>query len=221
MPYIPAAERPELETLVNRLADEIVAKLVKDKLTAHISVLYEESILKIIDNLYGFEIGKKTGNPTSTEQEVAIKAFELSRHRDYDCPWLGELDYSLTRLIQLVPRKMEEKGAWEDELRYWIFAQTCGALERVVFNVSKRISLPDHAYILNGVIGAVLDTKDEYKRRVGSAYEAVQIRKSGDCYDGAYRTELEDVKDADGNVIGYSEIMKDFRKNKVMDKKVE
>ena len=35
------------------------------------------------------------------------------------------------------------------------------------------------------------DIKDEYKRRVNSAYEAAQILKSGDCYDYVpFRTQL-------------------------------
>ncbi len=44
--------------------------------------------------------------------------------------------------------------------------------------------------------------KDEYKRRANTAYEAAQIKKPGDCYDAPYHTELIDIKNENGKVIG-------------------
>ena len=211
MPYIPSEDRPTLDQRVDKLADEISSRLIEMNKTAHISVLYEESMATIVETLYSLEIGKSAGEAKTPSEDLAHEIFKISRKHGYDCPWLGELNYSLTRLIQLVPRKMVEKGKWKDEFRYWIFAQTCGALEKVALRMHAHLTTPGHAYILNGMIGALFDIKDEYKRRVNSAYEAVQIRKSGDCYDGPYRTELEDIKDNGGEVVGYREIMKDFR----------
>ncbi len=221
MPYIPQADRPALDKTVDILADELSNKLIKINKTAHISVLYEDSLMKVIETLYKLEIGGKLKKLKTTEQSLAETIFEIAKEHDYDCPWLGELNYSITRLIQLVPRKMVEKGKWKDEFRYWIFAQTSGALEKAALKINKQLTLEKHAYILNGIIGALIDIKDEYKRRVNTAYEAVQIRKSGDCYDGPYHTELKDEKDASNNLIGYTEIMKDYRKEKTQDKKVE
>ena len=220
MPYISQADRPALDKTVDALADELSNKLIKINKTAHISMLYEGSMLEIVETLYKLEIGGKL-KPKTTEQSLAATIFEISKAHDYDCPWLGELNYSMTRLIQLVPRKMVEKGKWKDEFRYWIFAQTAGALEKTALRINKRLTLEKHAYILNGIIGALIDIKDEYKRRVNTAYEAVQIRKSGDCYDGPYHTELRDEKDASNNTVGYTEIMKDYGQEKAEDKKVE
>ncbi len=203
MPYIPQEDRPLLDEKVSALADRIASELAEMKGTAHISVLYERSILSIVNTLYRLQIGKKGSIPKSTEDALAHAMFEISKKHDYDCPWLGELNYSLTRLIQLVPRKMVEKGAWKEELRYYIFAQTCGALERSALQMHKKITNKAHSYIINGMVGALFDIKDEYKRRVNTAYEIIQIQKSGDCYDGPFHTELEEVVDKYHKGTGY------------------
>lgn len=58
----------------------------------------------------------------------------------------------------------------------------------------------------NGLTGVFEDVKDEYKRRVNTAYEAAQILKSGDCYELApYRTQL--VADTVDGVAGWQEVM--------------
>jgi hypothetical protein len=50
------------------------------------------------------------------------------------------------------------------------------------------------------------DVKDEYKRRVNTAYEALQIRKSGDCYEKSpFHTQLVEFETA--GVTGWIEIM--------------
>ena len=65
-------------------------------------------------------------------------------------------------------------------------------------------------WITDALVGVLIDVKDEYKRRVNTAYEAIQIKKSGDCYDTRYRTQVVDVTDDTGKVMGYEEIMKDY-----------
>ena len=77
--------------------------------------------------------------------------------------------------------------------------------------IAASIGNKDNDWIFDGFVGVLEDVKDEYKRRVNTAYEAVQIKKSGDCYDTPYHTELVDVKDKDGNVVGWQEVMKDYR----------
>jgi hypothetical protein len=93
----------------------------------------------------------------------------------YDGAFLGELNYALTRLIQHLPRSLQEKQGFKDEIRYWIYA---------------------------GIVGVLVDVKDEYKRRVNPAYEDAQIEKSGDCYDTPYYDRLIDVVDAAGKKYG-------------------
>ncbi len=46
------------------------------------------------------------------------------------------------------------------------------------------------SWVYAAFVGALEDVKDEYKRRANTAYEAAQIRKSEDCYDTPYHTEL-------------------------------
>src|SRR5437762_14257379 len=84
-------------------------------------------------------------------EEIAI----VSKKYKYDGAFLGELNYSLTRLIQHLPRSLMTHCGFKDEIRYWLYA---------------------------GIVGVLVDVKDEYKRRVNTAYEAAQIEKSGDCY---------------------------------------
>lgn len=97
----------------------------------------------------------------------------------YDGAFLGELNYSLTRLIQHLPRSLQEFQGFKDEIRYWLYA---------------------------GIVGVLVDVKDEYKRRVNVAYEAAQIEKSGDCYDTPYYTRLVDIVDNAGTKIGTIEV---------------
>jgi hypothetical protein len=220
MPYIPQADRPRLDVKVNELAEEIASELVKINGTGEIATFYEKSFLAIYDILYDLETNKKV-KLDSKAKLLANEMFDISKARDHRPSWLGEMNYSITRLIQIVPRKMVEKGAWKEEFRYWLFAQTVGALERAALEINKKKIDEKLTYILNGMVGSLFDIKDEYKRRVNTAYEALQIRKSGDCYDAPYHTELEDIKNSNGDTAGYREIMKDFRKVKTEDKKIE
>ncbi len=98
----------------------------------------------------------------------------------YDGAFLGELNYSLTRLIQHLPRSLMKFQGFASELRYWMYA---------------------------GIVGVLVDVKDEYKRRVNTSYEAAQIVKSGDCYDAPYYTKLLEVLDSSGNYLGHMEVM--------------
>jgi len=97
----------------------------------------------------------------------------------YDGAFLGELNYSLTRLIQHLPRSLQQFQGFKDEIRYWLYA---------------------------GIVGVLVDVKDEYKRRVNTAYEAAQIEKSGDCFDTPYYTRLVDVVTENGTKIGTMEV---------------
>lgn len=93
----------------------------------------------------------------------------------YDGAFLGELNFALTRLIQHLPRSLMQYQGFKDEIRYWMYA---------------------------GIVGVLVDVKDEYKRRVNPAYEDAQIEKSGDCYDTPYYDRLIDVVDTAGKKYG-------------------
>lgn len=94
----------------------------------------------------------------------------------YDGAFLGELNYSLTRLLQHLPRSLQEKQGFKDETRYWLQA---------------------------GLFGVLMDVMLEYKVRVNQAYEIAQIEKSGDCYDTPYYSRAVEVVDESGKRIGH------------------
>ena len=81
---------------------------------------------------------------------------EVSIRHKYDGAFAGELNYSLTRLLQDIPRELVKRGQFSEEMRYW--------MQPLLY-------------------GVLLDVVLEHKLRVNTAYEAAQIVKSGDCYD--------------------------------------
>jgi hypothetical protein len=112
-------------------------------------------------------------------KQLADGIAKVAAKYKYDGAFLGEMNYALTRLIQHLPRSLQEFQSFKDEIRYWMYA---------------------------GIVGVLVDVKDEYKRRVNVAYEAAQIEKSGDCYDTPYYTRLVDVVDKTGAKVGTMEI---------------
>ncbi|HUH99537.1 MAG TPA: hypothetical protein VLY65_00705 [Nitrososphaerales archaeon] len=209
MPYISADERPALDKKVGALADELSSTLARgENKETEISVIYKDVLVAIGRALLELERGKAVKAPGHAKN-LAVEIFKSAGNRESRGAWLGRLNYSLTRLIQEVPAKMVEKGVWKDEFRYWLYALTVGALARAAMEVNGS---EGDGWPIDGVVGVLVDVKDEYKRRVNTAYEMVQIRKAGDCYTTPYHTELGEVKDSSGKVVGYTEVMKDFRK---------
>lgn len=122
-------------------------------------------------------------------RQLAESICDVSIPYGYDGAFLGELNYSITRLIQLIPQIMVDRGIFKTAFRYWLYA---------------------------GIAGVLIDVKDEYKRRVNTAYEAEQIMKSGDCYDTPFHTRLIKIKGKDALtkriIKGYQEIMVSHKK---------
>lgn len=105
---------------------------------------------------------------------------EVSMRHKYDGAFAGELNYSLTRLLQEIPRDLVERGQFNEEMRYW--------MQPLMY-------------------GVLLDVALEHKLRVNTAYEAAQIVKSGDCYDAPFYTRLAEVVDEEGGHVGYQHVM--------------
>ena len=131
---------------------------------------------------------------------VANAIWQEGKKYGYDGAFLGEMNYALTRLIQRVPQIKVELGQWpeKNELRYWLYDVTIAALTYAAVHF---------VYDEYGIGSIFEDVKDEYKRRVNTAYEAAQILKSGDCYDTPYYTRLIEVVDEEGQLIGHQEVM--------------
>lgn len=113
-------------------------------------------------------------------KQLASAIAEVSARHGYEGAFAGELNYSLTRLLQEIPRELIKANQLKEEIRYWIQPTMYGVL---------------------------LDVALEHKLRVNTAYEAAQILKSGDCYDTPYYTRLVEVVDSTGNTIGHQHIM--------------
>ena len=112
-------------------------------------------------------------------KKLADGIAEVAQKYNYDGAFLGELNYSLTRLLCHLPRSLQVFQKFKDETRYWLQA---------------------------GIFGVLNDVILEYKKRVNESYEIAQILKSGDCYDTPYYSRVVEVCDEDGKVIGHTYI---------------
>lgn len=205
MPYIPQENRQKLDRSIADLVDWVVEKLLMTETkTAEISSIYTETLVKLGDAI----INLITKKPAEGEPQVVGLAQQIIENSNSPTAWLGNLTYSLTMLIQLVPAKLVQKGIWKEEFRYWIYVQTIGGILSAISKIEKLRGTPAPDWIIDGLIGVFMDTKDEYKRRVNVAYETIQIKKSGDCYITPYHTEPVEYQD------GWIEVSKDYRKNK-------
>lgn len=107
-------------------------------------------------------------------KQLADGIAQVAAGYKYDGAFLGELNYSLTRLLQHLPRSLQQFQGFKDETRYWLQA---------------------------GLFGVLLDVVMEYKVRVNQAYEIAQINKSGDCYDTPYYSRVIRIVDEGGNTV--------------------
>lgn len=202
MPYISAANRPAIDEKVAALAEEIAAAIVAQRQTAEISTHYRRAFMETAEFLAAAERGA-AAQPASAAEWLAATIIQTACGSGVKGSWAGELNYAITRLIQRVPHTLQLRKAWDDPLRYWIYAQTVGALTRTAYDLHSRMA---DDYVGNALAGVFEDVKDEYKRRVNAAYEAAQILKSGDCYEySPFQTQLVAVNI--GGVAGFQEVM--------------
>jgi hypothetical protein len=223
MPYVPSKKTDGKSTDREILdsAVENLAKVVAAKITNNLSLIevYKSIFAKVVQELHSLTRGAGVSSE-SAESALARAIHEVGVKYGYEGAYLGELNYAFTRFIQRVPQIKVKNGEWTQELRYWLYAAT---VEALTYTASETKGLGI------GVSGVFEDIKDEYKRRVNTAYEAEQIMKSGDCYDGPYYTRLVEVVDESDAHVGYQEVMlkrdnatldKDILEGKVVLKKV-
>lgn len=222
MPYVAQEDRKKLNPTIENVAIAIAKRVKSADTPAELSVFYKRAFMSIAETIYRLVSGKQVELKTD-EQKLGGKIYELDREYNYDAAFNGELNYSITRIIQLTPREMVQRGISKQELRYWIYSQTVGALMRVqdeVKALATKANDPARDWVFDGLVGVFEDIKDEYKRRVNPDYELEQILKSGDCYDGPYHTTLREIRDDAGNVIGWHEIMPNRESPKNKDKTI-
>ncbi|MFW5870805.1 MAG: DUF6899 family protein [Candidatus Sumerlaeota bacterium] len=202
MPYIPPQNRPDIDKAVDAMAEELAHTIKSGGLTARISELYRDTFMEIAHHIEALE-KKPDADAKSNAQKLAATIVEKAKMYEQQGGWLGELNYAVTTLIMAVPFKMYQGGEWKEALRYWLYAETVGALVRTSYAIHDE---KPNNWIYNGLAGVFEDVKDEYKRRVNTAYECLQIRKSGDCYNmSPFHTEL--VETEVNGVKGWQEVM--------------
>lgn len=200
MPYVPSkktdgksTDREVLDAAVERLASEVVSRISNNlSLVAE----YKSAFMKVAQSLHSIIRGSNAGS--GAEVDLAQAIHDVGAKYGYEGAYLGEFNYAFTRFIQRVPQLKVQNGVWAQELRYWLYAATVEALTYASYE-TRNLGI--------GVSGVFEDIKDEYKRRVNTAYEAEQILKSGDCYDTPYYTRVVGVVDSDGKAVGHMEIM--------------
>lgn len=200
MPYVPSkktdgksTDREVLNAAVECLASDVVARIANN---LSLIPVYKSVFIGVAKSLHALIDGVSIDK--SIEADLAQAIHDVGAKYNYDGAYLGELNYVLTRFIQRVPQLKVQSGAWAEELRYWLYAATVEALTYASYE-TRNLGI--------GVSGVFEDVKDEYKRRVNTAYEAAQILRSGDCYDTPYYTRLVEVVDEAGTLIGHQEIM--------------
>jgi len=201
MPYVPS-KKTDGESTDREVLDkavEILAKEAAGRINDNLSLIevYKSIFLDVAHSLADHLSGYKEIKENS-ESNLALAIYEVGAKYGYQGAYLGEFNYSFTRFIQRVPQMKVKNGEWTQELRYWLYAATIEALTYAA-NETRGLGI--------GVSGVFEDIKDEYKRRVNTAYEAEQILKSGDCYDTPYYTRLVEVVDENGTHVGHQEIM--------------
>lgn len=205
MPYVPsmktvppADDRNVIDAAVERAARDAAEKITHNSsLTGVYAKFFEEVALRISAFLNTLSV---EGHSSATTLAHAI--LDVSQKYKYDGAHLGEFNYAMTRFIQRVPQIKVDSDQWSQELRYWLYARTVAALSKVSMSL-----LSEECDALVDLGGVLVDVKDEYKRRVNTAYEAEQIVKSGDCYDTPFYTRQVEIVDSDRRHVGIMEIM--------------
>jgi len=205
MPYVPSLktdgksqDRILIDEAVEKYSDYLVSKINTNNDVYFVLTDSFKHIGEII--LLG---GAKEA--ITEEARFATVILEVGKKYGYEGAFLGELNYGITRTIQVVPQKLAKQGKCRlmvgKELRYWLYAMIVDSL------ITTSISLA-RENITYGVAGVFEDVKDEYKRRCNVSYEAEQIIEGGDCYEKApYQTVLTEIRDVDNNLVGHIEIM--------------
>lgn len=202
MPYVPSkktdgksTDREQLDFAVEAVAQDIAVQVTNN---LSLITVYKNTFHRIAFQLHAKHTSAGAAWANTSTDDLARVIIAVGATYGYEGAFLGELNYAITRLIQRVPQIKVQQGVWAQELRYWLYAATVEALTTTAYEMRSGGM---------GISGVFEDIKDEYKRRVNTAYEAEQILKSGDCYDTPYYTRLVKVVNEDGKLIGHQEIM--------------
>ena len=207
MHYIPSKknnsrskDREVVDVAVEALATDAVKHITNNLSVILVYACIFEEVSYLVKTLLERSATKKfrSFSRKTPSRELAYVIYQMGKTHGYEGAFLGEFNYAITRFIQRVPQIKVANGYWDEEFRYWYYAATIEALQK-----GRRFTQDMNI----GLSGVFEDVKDEYKRRVNTAYEAEQIIKSGDCYDTPYYTKLVGVIGYNGKHVGYQEIL--------------
>ncbi len=214
MPYVPSEKTDGISQDRNIIDAEVekYSNYLVDQISSNFDVMevYTNSFIKVGTLLSNLTMLEST---SSREVILAKTILDVGNRYSYDGAFLGELNYTITRVIQRVPQMLATKNLCGllkgKELRYWLYAMTVSAL----IKTSIYLSSIDNT----GVSGVFEDIKDEYKVRVNKSYEIAQILKSGDCYDTPYFNKVVEIVDENNKVVGhtYIELINDGENSKL------
>jgi hypothetical protein len=204
-----------MEPYISELAEDVVNQLLarggktEAQQQADLGAAYNNVLLEVVGAIIDVESGKDS-LPKTPAQRMGQQIFDVARRKggSIRVDWLGNLNYAITRLIQMVPHSMAQKHGWKSEFNQRIYLMTAGAIEHTALAVRERYVPGNIEWVLDGLVGVLFDIADEYKRRVNIAYQAVQMKERGDVYYVPFRTEIVEVKNQFGK--GYQEIMKSY-----------
>jgi hypothetical protein len=219
MPYVEKHDRRKLDAYISEVADDVAKQMSeKSKMPpaqqyAELGMVYKKTILETANAIVDKESGKEA-MPRTPAQRLGHQIFDVAKRKggSIRVDWLGNLNYTTTRLIQMVPHIMVTKHGWQTEFSEPLYLMTAGAIEQCALEIRTRYVPPNIEWVIDGLVGVLFDITDEYKRRVNIAYQAVQIKKLGDSFDAPFRTEVVE-RDIAGNK-GYQEVMKDYSVDK-------
>jgi hypothetical protein len=179
---------------------EPLAQQVASAITNNFSLcgVYVNVFTSVVGKLDKLLSGKYDLVSGGKEFEFAKAIYNMGDKYGYEGAFLGELNYGFTMFIQRVPEIKVERGDWNEELRYWLYAVTAESL----LIASQRT-----LHLGIGVGGVFDDILREYKDKVNAAYEVEQIVKSGHCYFTPYYKRPVELIDEAGNHIGFMDVM--------------
>jgi hypothetical protein len=191
MPYVKDSHRkkldPQLEVVSGELA-QAASALAKPQAIGELYFSRFFEISSLVKDLAANGGQQKSFVSSSSpslksSQELAKLIYEIGT--EDGSFWAGDLNYSITRIIQIVPKKLVQRHLWEKEFRYWTYTVTAGSLERTALEFRNHSSSnkKGDTWLDVVLVGVLTDIKDEYKRRVNVPYEIEQQRINGDCYD--------------------------------------
>lgn len=179
MPYIQKERRINLDTAVESLAKGFMAHMEVNR-TRYPSYL-SDTIISVVTWMW--LIRKNVTDPNHNPDEVLAQTI-LNTAKEGE--GMGELNYSITRLIQIIPREMVDKKYWDKKLGYDVYQLNASSLEyaaHALFESALSVSDQDRKAFTIKCAGTLIDVKDEYKRRVNAPYEDDKIEENGDAYD--------------------------------------